>query len=102
MQRGREEGLKGFPGPAFHTSLRCPEASLRTPQCALCKTLPAPAHSEVRRRIMKRASCLLIIALLGTCMVFAQQGSNGSISGTVTDPSGQAVPNAKVKVVSEL
>jgi len=35
-------------------------------------------------------------------MAYAQQGSNGSISGTVTDPSGQSVPAAKVKVVSEL
>ena len=44
----------------------------------------------------------MALALLLAFMAFAQQGSNGSISGTVTDPSGQSVPGAKVKVVSEL
>jgi hypothetical protein len=51
---------------------------------------------------MKRASRLLLLALFAAFAVFGQQGSNGSISETVTDPSGQAVPGAKVKIVSEL
>jgi hypothetical protein len=51
---------------------------------------------------MKRACSSVLLALLLAFSAPAQQGSNGTISGTVTDPSGQAVPAAKVKVVSEL
>ena len=40
----------------------------------------------------------LILATSG----YAQQGSTGSIAGTVADPSGQVVPKATVKVTSEL
>jgi hypothetical protein len=51
---------------------------------------------------MKRAWSSLGVGLLFAMMAYAQQGSNGSISGTVSDPSGQSVPGAKVKVTSEL
>src|SRR5215212_4316219 len=51
---------------------------------------------------MKRASTSIALIVLLAAAMCAQQGSNGSISGTVTDPSGQSVPGAKVKVVSEL
>src|SRR4051794_19157510 len=51
---------------------------------------------------MKRAWSSLGVGLLLAIMAYAQQGSNGSISGTVSDPSGQSVPGAKVKVTSEL
>src|SRR5690348_10058206 len=54
-----------------------------------------------RGRDMRRAFRWTMLALLSVA-AYAQQGSNGSISGTVTDPSGQSVPGAKVKVVSEL
>jgi hypothetical protein len=37
-----------------------------------------------------------------TMSALAQQGSTGSIAGTVADPSGQVVPRATVKVTSEL
>ena len=51
---------------------------------------------------MKKASMWIALALLLAFTANAQQGSNGSMPGTVTDPSGQSVPAAKVKVVSEL
>jgi hypothetical protein len=51
---------------------------------------------------MKRACGLILLALMLAFAAFAQQGSNGTILGTVTDPSGQSVPGAKVKIVSEL
>jgi hypothetical protein len=42
------------------------------------------------------------LTLILTMSAFAQQGSTGSIAGTVVDPSGQVVPKATVKVTSEL
>src|SRR5215211_7430104 len=51
---------------------------------------------------MKSATTRIALSLLLALAAYAQQGSNGSISGTAVDPSGQAVPGAKVKVVSEL
>src|SRR5436309_5397911 len=42
------------------------------------------------------------LTLLLTVSAFAQQGSTGSIAGTVMDPSGQVVPKATVKITSEL
>src|SRR5438874_8390564 len=42
------------------------------------------------------------LTLLLTVSAFAQQGSTGSIAGTVSDPSGQVVPGATVKLTSEL
>ena len=42
------------------------------------------------------------IMLMLTMSAYAQQGSTGSIAGTVADPSGQVVPKATVKVTSEL
>ena len=44
------------------------------------------------------AGLTLILAM----SAYAQQGSTGSITGTVADPSGQVVPKATVKVTSEL
>src|SRR5437870_6598890 len=42
------------------------------------------------------------LTLLLTVSAFAQQGSTGSIAGTVADPSGQVVPKATIKITSEL
>ena len=41
---------------------------------------------------------MLILAL----SAYAQVGSTGSVSGSVTDPGGGVVPNATVKLTSEL
>src|SRR5438552_3148691 len=52
---------------------------------------------------MKRHLCLIFgLAFFVSVSAFAQQGSTGSIAGTVTDPSGQLVPGATVKLTSEL
>src|SRR2546422_4219106 len=42
------------------------------------------------------------LTLMLAMSAYAQQGSTGSIAGTVADPSGQVVPKATVKVTSEL
>src|SRR5258705_6425267 len=44
------------------------------------------------------AGLTLILAM----SAYAQQGSTGSIAGTVADPSGQVVPKATVRITSEL
>src|SRR6201993_212026 len=45
--------------------------------------------------------CLAVFALLAlACSSFAQV-QNGQFTGTVTDPSGAAVPNAKVTVTNQ-
>ena len=44
------------------------------------------------------AGIVLILAM----SAYAQQGSTGSIAGTVADPSGQVVPKATVRITSEL
>src|SRR5947207_12052080 len=44
--------------------------------------------------------CLAVFALLTlTCSAFAQV-QNGQLTGTVTDPTGAAIPNAKVTVAN--
>src|SRR5882724_7852040 len=42
------------------------------------------------------------LMLILTMSAYAQQGSTGSIAGTVADPSGNVVPKATVRVTSEL
>ena len=51
-------------------------------------------------RIAQRLSCLAVtmLATLGTC---AGQTTNGSINGTITDPSGSAVSGVEVQVSSK-
>jgi hypothetical protein len=51
---------------------------------------------------MKHICLMAGLALILPAAVFAQQGSTGSIAGTVSDPSGQVVPGATVKLTSEL
>ena len=52
--------------------------------------------------MIKKLSFTSALALILAAAVFAQQGSTGSVAGTVVDPSGQVVPNASVKLTSEL
>src|SRR5882724_5982863 len=52
----------------------------------------------MRRNLFLMAGLTLML----TTSAFAQQGSTGSIAGTVAGPSGQVVPKATVKVTSEL
>ena len=50
---------------------------------------------------MKRYLFTLILMLSWTCLVLAQGGATGAISGTVQDASGAVVSGAKVKVTSD-
>jgi hypothetical protein len=50
---------------------------------------------------MKCYLSTLILILSWTCLVFAQGGATGAISGTVQDASGAVVSGAKVKITSE-
>src|SRR5260370_23323364 len=72
-----------------------------TQQPYLClwwgKTVPS-----IRRKSMKRSALAALVILCGlwTPVAFGQ-AVYGSILGTVTDPSGAAVPNAKVTATSQ-
>ena len=60
------------------------------------KCLRGERQVNTKRFLM--AGLTLILAM----SAYAQQGSTGSIAGTVADPSGQVVPKATVKITSEL
>src|SRR6266436_8421785 len=45
-----------------------------------------------------RCCFALLLVVIFACAAFAQSTTDGAIGGTVTDPSGAAVPNAKVTV----
>jgi len=47
-----------------------------------------------------RISALLLLLLAMNPRLFAQAGATGTILGTVTDPSGAVVPNAKISVTN--
>src|ERR1041385_6779721 len=51
---------------------------------------------------MRKIASLCVVALWFAVSAFAQQASTGSIAGTVTDPSGQVVPAASVRLTFEL
>jgi hypothetical protein len=51
---------------------------------------------------VKRICWSIALGLVLGAVASAQQGSTGSITGTVSDPTGQAVPGAKVKLTFEL
>jgi outer membrane receptor protein involved in Fe transport len=46
--------------------------------------------------MIKKLICISVAILLVTSALFAQQIGGGTLNGSVTDPSGAAVPNAKV------
>ncbi len=47
-----------------------------------------------------QALALCFLLLLGCCAAFAQLGTGGTIAGTVTDPSGAAVPNVAIAITN--
>ena len=49
-------------------------------------------------RILRVSALLLLLAMSGK--LFGQAGATGTILGTVTDPSGAVVPNAKITVTN--
>ena len=50
------------------------------------------------RQLLKRAICISSLALLFLAQFAVGQAVYGNITGTVTDPSGAAVPNAAVVI----
>ena len=44
---------------------------------------------------------LFFLALVCCCQSAQAQGLTGQISGTLTDPNGGVVPNAKIEVINE-
>jgi len=52
-----------------------------------------------RGRISSRLLGLLLVLLLVTCSIFAQE-ITGSIAGTVKDSTGAVVPNATVTITN--
>src|SRR5260221_12358800 len=54
------------------------------------------------KNMPKNSFLIAVLALILVTNAYAQQGSTGSIAGTVADPSGQVVPKATVKITSEL
>jgi hypothetical protein len=54
-------------------------------------------EGTMRRRIASVGAILLLL-LCSVPTLLRAQGLNGQISGTVTDPSGAAIPNAELKL----
>ena len=51
---------------------------------------------------MARATCLAVFALALLCTVAAHaQDIFGRVSGTITDPTGAVIPDAKVTIINE-
>src|SRR6185369_12793964 len=53
----------------------------------------------IRNRIIPYTACTLLIGMAFLISAMAQS-ADGSISGTVTDPSGAAIPGADVAIVN--
>jgi hypothetical protein len=68
-----------------------------------CRLAYKPAFAAGRRlgRLLSLAVCALAVLLLASPFVSAQGIITGGITGTVTDQTGAAIPNAMVKVISD-
>jgi len=53
------------------------------------------------KRFFAAVFALLVVLSLGATRVAAQTSTTGDLTGTVTDPSGSVVPNAKVTLRDE-
>src|SRR5581483_2966706 len=66
-----------------------------------CRCLPKNNSTSSGGRLMKKLQfCLLLATVLLLAFSAVAQVQNGQFTGTVTDPSGAAVPNAKVTVTN--
>ena len=52
-------------------------------------------------RNVRNLFCWLSVVLFASVSAVAQSGPTGALAGTVTDPSGRAVPGAEVSVRGE-
>jgi hypothetical protein len=57
-------------------------------------------RQTIREHLPIMAGALLLFLLMGLAPLVAQE-TTGSIMGTVTDPSGATIPNAKIEITSE-
>src|SRR5919204_1171094 len=49
---------------------------------------------------MTRMLCSIVLLLMAAALIHAQTATTGQVAGTVTDPSGAVVPNARVTLES--
>src|SRR5437764_7355805 len=58
-------------------------------------------HARLANKLSKALSLLAVALLIAVpAMLRAQTAGQGAISGTVTDPTGAAIPNATVVVIN--
>src|SRR5438876_3390751 len=81
-------------GRAYHNVC---DPRMLTSKCCRYKT----SHSLGEGRRMKKLQfCLVFFSLLIMVVSAAAQVQNGQFTGTITDPSGAAIANAKVTAVN--
>src|ERR1700684_4421232 len=72
---------------------------LKIPCKEIVLTTKTPCHRFPAGRSMKRLQfCLVVFAVLALTFSAFAQVQNGQFDGTVTDPTGAAIANAKVTV----
>src|ERR1041384_3473982 len=65
-----------------------------------CSGVPLVEFSEEKAYMMQRIIRTAFLILIGAAALFGQT-STGEVNGTLTDPSGSAVPGATVSLISE-
>src|SRR5262245_20030547 len=68
--------------------------------CLTCRSLLIVERRHCEQRLAAWAALFLALTMISAPSVNAQTGGPGALEGTVTDPSGAVVPNAKVTAIS--